>query len=102
VGSRPVAAGGRRVYLWFGDTDGAAKVSVNRTHVPYVDPKGKASGDEARGYCRPFSFDVTAAVKPGGRNAAAVLWTWTSFNVLGTGGLLAPAVFYADKGDGNP
>jgi hypothetical protein len=45
---------------------------------------------EANGYCTPFSFDITDAVKPGGENHIAILCTRTAINELGTGGLLGP------------
>jgi hypothetical protein len=92
----PAVTKGKKVYLWLGSTDGSAKVFVNGQHVPYVDAKAKKS-DEANGYCQPFSFDVTSAIKPGAKNSVAILCTRTFFNELGTGGLLAPVVLYREK-----
>jgi hypothetical protein len=92
----PAVPKGKKVYLWLGSTDGSAKVFVNGQHVPYVDAKAKKS-DEANGYCQPFSFDVTSALKPGAKNSVAILCTRTFFNELGTGGLLAPVVLYREK-----
>jgi hypothetical protein len=91
----PAAAPGGRTRLWIGATDGSVKVFVNGQHVPYVDPKGKAA-DYAEGYCEPFSFDITPALKPNQKNAIALLCTRTAFNELGTGGLIAPVVLYSD------
>ncbi|MCC6498131.1 MAG: DUF4838 domain-containing protein [Propionibacteriaceae bacterium] len=93
----PPVPTGKKVRLWIGSTDGTAKVFVNGKHIPYVDPQGKKSGDVAKGYCEPFSFDVTNAIKPGARNTIAILCTRTFFNELGTGGLLAPVMLYSDK-----
>jgi hypothetical protein len=91
----PAVAPGKKVYLWLGSTDGRAKVFVNGQAVPYVDA-GKAA-EEASGYCQPFSFDITAAVRPGEKNTLAILCTRTDFNELGTGGLLAPVALYAER-----
>lgn len=84
------------VKLWIGSTDGSAKVFVNGIHVPYVDKDGK-SQDEANGYCLPFSFDVTAAIKPDVENQITIKATRNFMNELGTGGLLAPVTFYQDQ-----
>lgn len=92
----PAVSAGKKLHLWLGSTDGTAKVFVNGQHVPYRDEKGIAA-DEAKGYCKPFSFDVTGAAKPGEKNTIAILCTRTFFNELGTGGLLAPVVVYAEK-----
>lgn len=95
--SVPAISPGKKVYLWMAATDGSARVFVNGKHVPYVDAKGKAS-DDAAGFCQPFSFDITQAVKPGASNTVAILCTRMGLNELGTGGLLGPVVLYAEKG----
>ena len=87
---------GKRILLWIGATDGNAKVFVNGAHVPYVDAEGKTT-EKAAGYCKPFSFDVTAAVKAKATNQITIAATRTFINELGTGGLLAPVTFYAEK-----
>lgn len=92
----PALSSGKRVYLWLGATDGSARVFINGKHVPYRAADGKAA-DEANGYCQPFSWDISEAVRPGERNTLAILCTRTGFNELGTGGLLTPAVIYAEK-----
>ena len=92
----PAVEPGKKLYLWLGSTDGTAKVFVNGQHVPYRDAMGAAT-DEAKGYCKPFSFDVTGIARPGAKNTIAILCTRTFFNELGTGGLLAPVVLYAEK-----
>ena len=86
----------KRVFLWLGSTDGSARVFINGKHVPYRAADGKPSG-EVNGYCQPFSWDITEAVRPGESNTLAILCTRTGFNELGTGGFLAPAVIYAEK-----
>ena len=84
----------RRVFLWLGSYDGSAKVFVNGK---LVKPDGKTpTATEAVGYCQPTSFDVTLAVEDGD-NTVAILCTRTDFNELGTGGLLGPAIIYAEK-----
>ncbi len=94
----PAVPAGGKVHLWIGATDGNVKVFVNGQHVPYIDPKGM-SADVASGYCDPFAFDVTSAIKPGQKNVVALLCTRTFINELGTGGLLAPVVLYTDAGN---
>ena len=92
----PPTPAGKKVFLWIGSTDGTAKVFVNGKHVPYVDDKGQPA-EEAKGYCKPFSFDITSAAKAGAKNTVAILSTRVGFNELGTGGLLAPVVVYAER-----
>ena len=75
---------------------GNAKVFVNGTHVPYTDDAGKTN-EFAAGYCKPFSFDVTDAVKASADNQITIKTTRTFINELGTGGLLAPVTLYAEK-----
>jgi gluconolactonase len=90
----PAVPAGRRVFLWLGSFDGSVKPFVNGQPVQQVG-EGK-SGGEAKGYCQPVSFDITAAVKPGA-NTLALFCTRTDFNELGTGGLIGPAAIYAEK-----
>jgi hypothetical protein len=92
----PAVPASKKVYLWIGATDGQVKVFVNGKHVPHVDPKGKPA-DFFTGYCRPASFDITAAVQPGRDNHIALFCTRDFLNELGTGGLLAPVVIYRDR-----
>ena len=65
-----------------GSTDGTAKLFVNGRHVPYLkvtaQPDKSTKSEtlpEANGYCEPFSFDVTEAVKAakGGQVEAVLL-----------------------------
>jgi sugar lactone lactonase YvrE len=94
--SVPPVAPGKRVFLWVGSTDGRVKVFVNGTHVPHVNDKG-VKADSVSGYCQPVSFDVSKAIRPGGENQVSLLCTRETLNELGTGGLLAPVVLYADR-----
>jgi|GEM_PF-266997 len=84
----------RATYLWLGSFDGSVKVFVNGQHVKHKGPDGKLA-DEATGYCQPFSFDISAVAKPGA-NSIAIHATRKDFNELGTGGLLAPIMVYAE------
>jgi hypothetical protein len=86
---------GRRVFLWLGSFDGTAKVFVNGQLVHHKGSDGKPV-DDVTGYCQSFSFDITGIVKPG-VNTLALLCTRKEFNELGTGGLLAPVLIYAEK-----
>jgi hypothetical protein len=92
----PAVPEGKKVYLWVGATDGACKLFVNGTHVPYVNAKGEEVA-EANGSCTPFSFDITAAVKPGTDNQITIIGTRNFINELGTGGLMGPVLLYREK-----
>jgi hypothetical protein len=52
---------------------------------------------EANGSCTPFSFDITAAVKPGTDNQITIIGTRNFINELGTGGLMGPVLLYREK-----
>jgi hypothetical protein len=80
----PAEAKGRRVFLWFGAVDEAAKVWVN----------GKPIGISPRAVFKPFEFDATDAVEPGKPNLVAVCVSNQTLNELGTGGLMGPVMFY--------
>ncbi|MHB0936043.1 MAG: DUF4838 domain-containing protein [Armatimonadota bacterium] len=92
----PALPAGKKVFLWVSATDGKCKVFVNGQHIPYVNAKGETVA-EADGYCRPFSFDVTAALKPSAANQITVIGTRHFLNELGTGGLLGPVLLYREK-----
>jgi hypothetical protein len=92
----PQIPAGKKVYLWVGATDGKCRVFVNGRHVPYRNDKGEETA-EAEGYCQPFSFDITAAVKAGTGNQISIVGTRSFLNEFGTGGLLGPVVLYRDK-----
>ncbi len=92
----PAIPEGKKVHLWVGATDGSCKLFVNGRQVAYRNEKGEEK-PEAEGYCTPFSFDITAAVKPGGSNQVTIVGTRISMNEFGTGGLLGPIVLYHEK-----
>jgi hypothetical protein len=91
----PAVPKGRRVFLWLGSFDGSVKVFVNGQLVRAATVQSPPSG-EVTGYCQPFSFAITGAAKAG-NNTVALLCTRNDFNELGTGGLIGPAVVYAEK-----
>jgi len=80
----PAEAEGKRVFLWFGAIDEAAKVWVN----------GQPIGISPRITFKPFELDATAAVRPGKPNVVAVCISNEVLNELGTGGIMGPVMFY--------
>lgn len=80
----PAEARGRRVFLWFGAIDEAAKVWVN----------GRPVGISPRIVFRPFELDATEAVEPGKPNTVVVCVANQTLDELGTGGILGPVKFY--------
>jgi hypothetical protein len=92
----PSLTAGKKTFLWIGSTDGRVKVFVNGQHVSHVNEKGEKA-DSVSGYCQPFSFDISSAVKPDAENSISLFCTREIVNELGTGGLLAPAAIYAER-----
>ena len=92
----PALPDGKKVYLWISGTDGSCKVFVNSQPISYIDSKGVKS-PQADGFCNPFSFDITAAFKPGADNQITIIGTRMTLNELGTGGLLGPVMLYREK-----
>jgi hypothetical protein len=93
----PAIPAGKKVFLWVSSTDGSCKVFINGQPIPYVNDKGEKSDEAPSNFCQPFSFDVTAAVKPDAENQVTIASTRTFLNELGTGGLLGPVLFYSEK-----
>ena len=60
-----------------------------------MDDKGETT-ESVSGFCQPFTFDITSALKPEENNTIALYCTREVVNELGTGGLLAPAAIYAE------
>jgi hypothetical protein len=87
---------GKKTFLWLSTTDGQSRVFVNGQAVPYVDAKGQTR-DFSQGYGAPYSFDVSAALKPNADNQIVIEGTRTFINELGTGGLLGPVYLYQEK-----
>ena len=92
----PQLGAGKKVFLWVSSTDGKCRAFVNGQAVVSVDDKGEEI-EEPEGFCRPFSFDVTAAARPGAENQVTIVGTRTFLNELGTGGLLGPVLFYTER-----
>ena len=76
---------GQRIFLWFGGVDETARVWVNGVEV----------GICADAAFTPFEFDATAAVRPGEENVVTVCTANNRTDELGTGGIMAPAMFYS-------
>jgi len=81
----PASSRGKRVFLWCGGVDEKAKVWVN----------GKLIGISHGGAFAPFEFDATDAVVSGGDNTVVMCVANISLDELGTGGIVAPVMFYA-------
>jgi hypothetical protein len=73
----------KRIFLWFGGVDEKVVVWVNNVQI------GSGSGS-----FRPFELDATNAVTPG-KNTVVVQAINEQLNELGTGGIVAPVMFYA-------
>lgn len=86
----PAEAQGRRVFLWFGAIDEAAKVWVN----------GRPIGISPKIVFKPFELDATEAIRPGKPNTVVVCVANETLNELGTGGIMGPVMFYLPA-DGN-
>ena len=96
----PTAFKGRKVFLWFGGIDEAAKVWLNGTLIGTSAKPGHGLPGMA-GTFKPFDLDVTAAVRFGKPNTVAVKITNSELNEIGTGGIVAPVMFWAEAtGDG--
>ncbi len=74
----------KRIFLWCGGVDEAAKVWVN----------GQVIGISHGATFYPFELDATAAVKPG-RNVIVFCVSNQVVNEVGTGGIVAPVLLYA-------
>jgi len=81
----PKAWEGKRVFLWFGGVDESARVWVNGTEV----------GTSADSAFTPFELDATQAVRAGQENVVTVCVANKRVDELGTGGIMAPAMFYS-------
>jgi hypothetical protein len=92
----PALAAGKKTFLWVGSTDGRVKVFVNGQQMPHINEKSEKV-DSVSGYCQPFTFDITTAVKSDANNSIALFCTREIVNELGTGGLLAPAAVCVER-----
>ena len=84
---------GHPVYLWFGGVDEQASVWVNGKFLgTNREPVGGLPG--VPGTFRPFDLDATPAVNFGGENWVVVRVVNKSLDELGTGGIVAPVMFW--------
>lgn len=84
---------GRPVYLWFGGVDEQASVWVNGTFLgTNREPVGGLPG--VPGTFRPFDLDATSSVNFGEENWVVVRIVNKSIDELGTGGIVAPVMFW--------
>ena len=74
----------KRVFLWFGGVDETARVWVN----------GQLVGTSVPSAFTPFEIDASQAIRPG-KNTVVVCVANLKTDELGTGGITAPAFFYA-------
>jgi hypothetical protein len=81
----PAGVKGQRVFLWFGGVDEKAEVYLN----------GQRLGISSGSAFVPFELDATAALRPGQDNLVVVRVLNDRLDELGTGGITAPAMFYA-------
>ncbi|HWL53924.1 MAG TPA: DUF4838 domain-containing protein [Chthoniobacteraceae bacterium] len=82
----PEEFAGRRVFLWFGGVDESARVWIN----------GQLIGTSSTSAFTPFELDATPALRAG-RNEVTVCVGNRKTDELGTGGIIAPAFFYAPE-----
>lgn len=78
---------GKRIFIWFGGVDELAKVWIN----------GNLAGTSPGKAFVPFEFEVTDFIEFGKGNTIAVKITNQRLNELGTGGITAPVMFYAQE-----
>ncbi|MCM8814601.1 MAG: DUF4838 domain-containing protein [Candidatus Omnitrophica bacterium] len=78
---------GKKIFIWFGGVDELAKVWINGNLV------GTSHG---RAFV-PFEFEITDFVQFGKENFIAVKITNEKLNELGTGGITAPVMLYAQE-----
>lgn len=77
---------GKRIFLWFGGVDEAARVWV----------KGELVGTSPSAAFTPFEVDASKAVHSG-KNVVTVCVANLKVNEIGTGGITSPAFFYLPK-----
>jgi hypothetical protein len=82
---------GRRIFVWFGGMDEKARVWLN----------GRLVGESDVKTFHPFDFEVTEAVRFGAPNFLAVRVANFRLDELGTGGIVAPVMFWSPQGPGD-
>ncbi len=86
----------RKVFLWFGGMDEAAKVWLNGELLGQSDAEGGRLVKPA-GAFKPFEFDVNGIVRIGRPNTVAVKIINHRLSEIGTGGITAPVMFWSPK-----
>lgn len=87
---------GRKIYLWFGGVDEQAKVWVNGKLLGTSDkPEDGLPG--VPGSFRPFDMNASDAVIFGQDNTLVVRVINRNADELGTGGIVAPVMFWSPK-----
>ncbi|MBT3381804.1 MAG: DUF4838 domain-containing protein [Lentisphaerae bacterium] len=92
----PESTAGRKLFLWFGGVDEKAKVWLNGTLLGTSADPGEGLPGVA-GAFRPFDMDATEAARPGAENTIAVKITNLQLNEVGTGGIVAPVMFWTPR-----
>lgn len=97
----PKSFEGRKLYLWFGGVDELATVWINGEYVgTNREPLEGLPG--VPGTFRPFDMPATEQVKYGEDNWVVVRIANERLNELGTGGIVAPVMFWSPTGDWTP
>lgn len=92
----PARFQGRKMFLWFGGIDEKAKVWLNGQLLgTNISPGHGLPG--VPGTFMPFDLDATEAVRFGKPNTIAVKITNKRLNELGTGGIVAPVMFWSPR-----
>jgi len=92
---------GRDIYLWFGGVDELAAVWINGRYVgTNREPEEGLPG--IPGTFRPFDMPATKSVKFGEDNWVVVRIQNKGLSELGTGGIVAPVMFWSPTGDWRP
>jgi len=87
---------GRQVLLWFGGVDEHASVWVNGQFAGESDHPGEGVPGMA-GVFKPFDIPVSKLLRFDRPNMIAVKITNEAVNELGTGGIVAPVMFWSPK-----
>jgi len=92
----PARFKGRKIYLWFGGIDEKAQVWLNGQLLgTNLSPGHGLPG--VPGTFMPFDLDATETVRFGKPNTIAVKITNKRLNELGTGGIVAPVMFWSPR-----
>ena len=90
----PARFKGRKIYLWFGGIDESAKVWLNGKLLGTSAKPGQGLPGVA-GTFMPFELDAAEPVRFGESNTIAIKITNKQLDELGTGGIVAPVMFWS-------